>query len=184
MSQIDWSKTFGQVMLETYAQKKRREVANRKEWDKYVNQEKGMKGQEYIDHTRKSGVVKHDIKMSQRLLGRNVSLLFAGEQRTGTQKRLFIVHVTNYSDKHRSYIQTPSRRAGSFQHYLKLETQTPGLQAIIVRQNTAKHYLEPNFSSKAEVYKVYKEMCLEDSVTPLSTFAFSRTMDDMNIGFT
>nr|CAI5831050.1 unnamed protein product [Callosobruchus analis] len=56
------------------------------------------------------------------------------------------------------------------------------MESHYCRRNTAKHYLEHDFKSKAEVYKVYKEMGLEDSVTPLSIFSFSRTMDDMNIG--
>nr|CAI5840360.1 unnamed protein product [Callosobruchus analis] len=58
------SKRFSDV--ENIRPKNRRKVANRKEWDKYVNQEKRMKGQEYIGYRRKNAAVRHDIKRRQR----------------------------------------------------------------------------------------------------------------------
>ncbi|CAG9771281.1 unnamed protein product [Ceutorhynchus assimilis] len=56
------------------------------------------------------------------------------------------------------------------------------MESHYCRENTDKLYLEEDFKSKTEVYELYKEKCIADSVTPLSMFSFSREMDANNIG--
>ncbi|CAG9822235.1 unnamed protein product [Phaedon cochleariae] len=101
--------------------KKRRKLADRNCWDKYVNQKSGMHGKEYIGYTRKNGVVKHDSKRNQRQMGLRCESTFCKRASNRhcdvftddirqlilekfwamdwEQKRLYIVHMTNYSEK-------------------------------------------------------------------------------------
>lgn len=125
-------------------EKKRKKKGNSELWDKNVNKRKRMMGEEYIGYTRsKDGTIKHDIKRNKRRLGpkcisnfckkaanRFCHLLSEEIRQTifekfwsmsWEQKRLYVLHMTSYNERKRSYTKDSSRRKGSFQYYLKIE---------------------------------------------------------------
>lgn len=67
-------------------------------------------------------------------------------------------------------------------HLENFLTDLPKMESHYCRKRTKKLYLEQNYKAKAEVYDVYKKVCLEADVCPLSLCTFLKVFDDMNIG--
>uniref|UniRef100_A0A6P7GR70 Uncharacterized protein LOC114345767 isoform X3 n=1 Tax=Diabrotica virgifera virgifera TaxID=50390 RepID=A0A6P7GR70_DIAVI len=126
------------------AESRRKKKANSELWDKNVNKRKRMMGEEYVGYTRsKDGTVKHDTKRNKRMLGPKCDSVFCKKaanrfclrlseeirqtifekfwSMSWEQKRLYVLHMTTYTEKKRTYTKNPSRRKGTFQYYLQIE---------------------------------------------------------------
>ncbi|XP_050510028.1 uncharacterized protein LOC126886911 [Diabrotica virgifera virgifera] len=126
------------------AESRRKKKANSELWDKNVNKRKRMMGEEYVGYTRsKDGTVKHDTKRNKRMLGPICNSVFCKKaanrfclrlseeirqtifekfwSMSWEQKRLYVLHMTTYTEKKRTYTKNPSRRKGTFQYYLQIE---------------------------------------------------------------
>nr|CAI5849638.1 unnamed protein product [Callosobruchus analis] len=57
----------------------------------------------------------------------------------------------------------------------------PKMPSHYCRRDSKKLYLEYNFESKANLYRVYKEKCLTGQVAPLSTTFFSETFENLGL---
>ncbi|CAG9770205.1 unnamed protein product [Ceutorhynchus assimilis] len=58
----------------------------------------------------------------------------------------------------------------------------PKLESHYCRKSTSKLYLEPVWTSKLELYRLYKnDWCTENNLLPLSVASFSNMIDDQNI---
>ncbi|XP_050297939.1 uncharacterized protein LOC126737202 [Anthonomus grandis grandis] len=49
------------------------------------------------------------------------------------------------------------------------------------RKDSSKVYLEQTFQTKAQLYKMYKDHCLENNVEPYTLFPFYRVFEEMNL---
>ncbi|KAJ8930507.1 hypothetical protein NQ314_016691 [Rhamnusium bicolor] len=112
----------------TTNRKGRKKVADPETWGKNVNKKMRMLGKDYIGYKRtKDGVVKHDIKRSERAMGpackirQNIFETFWAMN--WEQKKLYVLHMTSYHAPKRSYTENPSRRTGSFDYFLKIEVE-------------------------------------------------------------
>lgn len=115
---------------------KRKKMADPETWEKNVNKKKRMLGKDYVGYTRtKDGVVKHDMKRSERIMGpacistfckratNRFCHLFSDGMRQNIfdkfwamnweQKKLYVLHMTSYHAPKRCYTKNPSRKTGS-----------------------------------------------------------------------
>ncbi|KAG5885505.1 hypothetical protein JTB14_013523 [Gonioctena quinquepunctata] len=59
----------------------------------------------------------------------------------------------------------------------------PKMESHYCRSRTSKHYLEPVWESKSQIYNEYKRICLEKNDEPASRALFTKIFFSMNIGF-
>lgn len=59
----------------------------------------------------------------------------------------------------------------------------PKLESHYCRANTSKLYLEPNWTSKTELYNFYcNDYCTTHNTTPMSSYVFCKAIEEQNIG--
>lgn len=67
------------------------------------------------------------------------------------------------------------------QYLKKFLEDLPKMPSHYCRKDSNKQYLEFNFESKANLYKLYKEKCIAEQKSPLSSWYFSETFEKLNL---
>lgn len=96
-----------------------------------------------------------------------------------------ILPATEVRNNNRKSTQADSDRNIKVQiqdHYLKQFLEDlPKMPSHYCRKDSNKQYLEFNFESKANLYKLYQEKCVADQKTPLSSWYFSEVFENLNL---
>ncbi|VEN42000.1 unnamed protein product [Callosobruchus maculatus] len=84
--------------------------------------------------------------------------------------------------KERKSLRPLSQKSDEKNKYLNnFFTELPKMPSHYCRQRSAKVYLEYNFSSKANLYRVYVNKCEESNIEHVSYCTFSNTFENLNL---
>lgn len=88
--------------------------------------------------------------------------------------------ASNISNNQRSTKTTVSEKKSFLYKFLNT---LPKLESHYFRANTSKLYLEPNWTSKTDLYNFYcNDYCTTHNTTPMSIYVFCKAIEEQNIG--
>lgn len=96
-----------------------------------------------------------------------------------------MIPSTSVSNASKKSLRPQSARSRKVQeqseHLNTFFENLPKMPSHYCRRDSKKLYLEYNFESKANLYRMYKEKCLTDQKIPLSSAYFSETFEKLNL---